>query len=383
MKALNILIDNIDFTNKGSELMVYSIIQKVKEKFPGANFVCRNIPQTLKIKYLYEFKNVRSKAYIHYKFIPNIIKKRFFGFFSENDIKVVLDTSGFRYGDQWKDYYTERYIDKIEEFYQRMKQFKCKIILMPQAFGPFNSEISKMFITKISRYFDVIYARDEKSFNYLNEALGANKKIFLAPDFTNIYKPSISKSKESKFHIYRNQVCIIPNSKVVSHLSRNEDNQIYIKSIIQIVKKIEKAGEKVFFLNHEGEEDDKLVNEILLKGNLTTPYIKNLNADEIKWVIGQSKLCITSRFHGLVSSLSQGIPSYCISWSHKYYELLKDYDFTVGLIDVEKLDLSLKNIIDVLKDDELRKSIMDRIKFKGEIQKHQTNLMWDNVLKVL
>ena len=42
---------------------------------------------------------------------------------------------------------------------------------------------------------------------------------------------------------------------------------------------------------------------------------------------------VTGRFHGLVNGLSTGVPSFAVSWSHKYGEMLGDFgcpDFTCG-----------------------------------------------------
>ena len=49
-----------------------------------------------------------------------------------------------------------------------------------------------------------------------------------------------------------------------------------------------------FYLNHEGSEDLDLIKQI---NTLDLPIFTDLNAEQIKNIIGQSKLLISSRFH--------------------------------------------------------------------------------------
>ena len=69
-----------------------------------------------------------------------------------------------------------------------------------------------------------------------------------------------------------------------------------------------------------------------------------LNALEIKGLIANSYLCISSRFHGVVSALNSGVPCLSTSWSHKYQELYKDYNQHDCILSVENLETDIKRI---------------------------------------
>jgi colanic acid/amylovoran biosynthesis protein len=78
--------------------------------------------------------------------------------------------------------------------------------------------------------------------------------------------------------------------------------------------------------------------------------LDNLDAPTAKAVISQGHLVISSRYHGVVSALSQGVPALCTSWSHKYQELLAEYkmaDCCLGLDNIDaakaKIEYMLKN----------------------------------------
>jgi polysaccharide pyruvyl transferase WcaK-like protein len=47
-----------------------------------------------------------------------------------------------------------------------------------------------------------------------------------------------------------------------------------------------------------------------------------LSSQVLRYLIGRCDLFVASRFHAMVSSLSMGVPTFVIGWSHKYREVL-------------------------------------------------------------
>lgn len=50
---------------------------------------------------------------------------------------------------------------------------------------------------------------------------------------------------------------------------------------------------------------------------------QDLDVQEVKSLIANSKVAIGSRFHFIVAALSSSIPCIAVGWSHKYYELME------------------------------------------------------------
>ena len=78
--------------------------------------------------------------------------------------------------------------------------------MLPQAFGPFsdNELIQKMQV--IINQADLIFARDEISFDYLKALDKASTNIILRPDFTNLIKGKIP----SDFNKTECEIAVIP-----------------------------------------------------------------------------------------------------------------------------------------------------------------------------
>ena len=100
---------------------------------------------------------------------------------------------------------------------------------------------------------------------------------------------------------------------------------------------------------------------------------------EIKRIIGTASLVISSRYHGLISGLSQNVPSLATSWSHKYKELLIAYNcekfFIDDLTDKENILSKVEFLLNVKNRNKIIKNLRS-VNLKLEIQVEN---MWDNI----
>ena len=142
-------------------------------------------------------------------------------------------------------------------------------------------------------------------------------------------------------------VILIPNVRMTTHTAQDIADHYFV-FLREVAELLIQKGENLVLLNHEGEGDLKLLvklNNILSKKVL---LLNRLDALEVKRVIGGAKLLISSRYHGVVSGLVQGVPTLCTSWSHKYSELLKEYGCDNGLLSITNFNQTRHIIEDAL-----------------------------------
>src|SRR5690606_4185155 len=169
--------------------------------------------------------------------------------------------------------------------------------------------------------------------------------------------------------------------KMISTTKYSEED--YIRFLKNTANHIHQKGYEVILLNHEGHNDEKLLEK--LSGILEIPHTveTDKNAIEVKQIIKSAYAVISSRFHGAVSSLCQGVPLLVTSWSHKYGELLMDYkqeDCIMDVVDKEgKNNLLLEKVLSKPSNTEIRTVLNNN----SVIQKELSQKMWNEVFKII
>jgi colanic acid/amylovoran biosynthesis protein len=103
----------------------------------------------------------------------------------------------------------------------------------------------------------------------------------------------------------------------------------------------------------------------------------------IKGILGTCDATVGSRFHGLVSALSQGVPSVATGWSHKYERLFQDYGFDEGLVSVTDSDQTLHSKLDFLINSDSAKQLRNQLNRKSDELKGLSEEMWGKVFAVI
>ncbi len=346
-RKYNILIDHIGFNNRGAQLMLMSIVEQIKLYIPKAQIVVPEYVYYEGISYCHQhhivplqygksrIKTIRNKyAY------QNILNKH--TYVVPSDINLILDAGGFQFGDTWV--HGESDIHHWTNYYKQFTKPELKVYFLPQAYGPFDNNISKKIISIAHNVATRMYSRDNVSYVHLMKTFPDSQKIFKAPDFTILLKPT-----ESPVVILSPQkyIIIIANSRMIDH-SDSSISSSYIPFLVQITQMLINNGENVLFLNHEGIDDELLLQEVDRQLSVEIPIITRISAIDTKSIIGKAKLLISSRFHGVVSGLTQNVPTLCASWSHKYIELLKEHQCADSLLDTTNIESSKVIINDAL-----------------------------------
>lgn len=370
---MNILLTGVECNNKGAELMLCAMVEHIRSNFPGTKLVCgfggkyedrvgRGLYQPMSIKY-------QRLAKLLDRFFPGQLTNQF-GIIFPRSIDLILDASGFCFGDTWAETYVARHVSHRIQYHP----YGAKLILLPQAFGPFQRENIRKICKELFDKAVLIFPRDIESFDHVHELIGSKEKLYLATDFTNILQGFVPQTFEEK---YRGAVGILPNEKMIS---KNEKplQQAYITFLAKCIQKLaEKNIPHFLFCNQK--EDIEVVN--LLKARLgQLPYVlSEANPLYIKGILGTCRFLIGSRFHGLINGFSQGVPCIGTSWSHKYKALFEDYHCSEYLIlDFTSFEKT-NQLIDRLLNDNEYSEVRTNIQKHSLLIKQKTVNMWDIV----
>lgn len=374
---MNIQIDGTNTSNKGAELMLYAMLEAIdkKEISDVVYYNPNSILNEISVETNLNFKRRLGLLIARYPIAILSRLKMPFNFFTSkfavNGVDVVLDGGGFQFSDQWN--YSDAYLDTLENYYKKLKSNGTKIIFLPQALGPFDTKSGKRTTEILNNYADLIIAREEISYNYIIKADVKPDKVKLFPDFTLPVKGNVP----SNLAHLKGYVCIIPNKKMITHTESG--SSAYVDFFKDIIVRVKEKGFNVFLLNHEGDGDLEMCKVLNKEFNNAFEIVTGLNAKEVKGVIGNSYITISSRFHGVASSLSQGVPCLSTSWNHKYEMLFKDFGQTNRVINVtdnrDDVYSKLEEVLDASKNEIIKNQLLTNKK----VLVKKVNSMWEYI----
>lgn len=372
-------IRGVQFVNKGALLMLEACLAQLRQQYPTAQIALapnKNSPflaraavgalQKVSLRFRgYDFNALSYWLPVRFR----RFLRHWFGFVFEADLDLVLDASGFAYGDQWGG----RNVRLLAAEIIRLKKHHTGYVLLPQAFGPFSRQPDQQALENGLPAAILVSARDEQSFQHLAaHAPAADIKQFA--DFTNLLEPTgLAGSSQLPEQPYG---LVIPNSAMLG--PRNNNNAwrtVYLQQLQAATRLMRERGIRPVLLNHEGKADEKLCKQ-LLEIDASLELISPDSALEVKAWIAGAELVICSRFHGCVSALSSGVPCIGTSWSHKYEMLFAEYGQN-ALIQPDTSEDELRYLIAQVGSAENRQLLQER----AEYWKQQSRLMWQTVFQ--
>ena len=377
-------IKGVNFVNKGAELMLRAILQQLETWNGEKHIIATSIKGG-------SFKQ-REQLGLHHlawmdsrrlffagpmldsivSLIPVTLRRKW-KWIVKSEPELILDASGFAHSDQFGPSYPELLLN----YYKLAKQRGGKIILLPQAFGPFKNNRLASAIKEIIYLSDLVYARDSISYKHLTDITGDLTHLKIAPDFTNL----VEGVKLKNNIIGKNQPCIIPNSKMIEKTER-EIRENYISFLATIIRHLQEKKLSPFILIHETRSDYKLAASIQKLLQKQIPIVQESDPLKIKGIIGASLLTVSSRYHGLINGLTQGVPSLATSWSHKYETLLEEYDCSQYLVSPLTQEQDYISLLDSMINENSREQLITKLASTNLQLKSATKAMWAEVKAV-
>ncbi|MEH8021146.1 polysaccharide pyruvyl transferase family protein [Rheinheimera metallidurans] len=383
-KPFYVEIKGVQFRNKGAYLMLLACLDGLKQLphpielvlSPGPNLP---YPERARLgawqKLSFRRGGLDLTAVIGK--LPSAMQRLFnrYGMVTEQQIDLALEASGFAYGDQWPLRFLQNTAKEVVRFAKAGKPF----IFMPQAFGPFKSEASKAAMRDIVNHATLVFVRDPVSLEHVKGCVGTlPDTVVLTPDFT---VGLTARANDEIPAITQPYAALIPNNKVVSKFNHANAEQLrsnYINAFAGAANKLSAQGMQCVLVNHEGKEDALLCDEIAAKAPCTIVQIEDPLA--VKAFIGKAELAISSRFHGAVNALSQGVPCIATSWSHKYHAMMSDFgmgEYCVAELTEQSLLTALEQLLTH------KVELASEIKVKAAALKQQNQQMWQKLYQAV
>lgn len=372
-------IKGTGFTNKGAELMLHAVLQKTREAIPEALFVMapnknndwlKRAQLGVLLKLWYQRYGIQWGRVA--QLVPQKLRRRY-GLVNDTEIDVVLDASGFSYRDQGGG----KSSIVMASYVKAWKKRGVKVILLPQAMGPFTSPRTRKAFSYVVENADLVFPRDDISYKHVTDLVGDRYNVLQAPDFTNLVSGLLPRDPER----FRGRYCLIPNNHMIDKALVQDSNQ-YPDFCARCIKSFVKFGHKPFILIHE-ENDIRLAQKIVENAGEQIEIVKETDALIIKGIIGLCNGVISSRFHGLVSALSQSVPALATGWSHKYAMLFQEYGMLDECLAVSINQDNLYRHIEKMINSDSRNEIKKKILRVGEKYKEQSEAMWRRVFAAI
>jgi len=155
----------------------------------------------------------------------------------------------------------------------------------------------------------------------------------------------------------------------------------YIDFLVEAVSALSTRGYRVNFLVHELKTDRRLIDQVAAASPHPFEIAHFDRALDIKTYLGRCSLIVGSRYHALVSAMSQGVPAIATGWSHKYLHLMRDFGCEDYLIDLAEENVSAR-FNDLLEPESLMR-VRARLAATAQPLYDKSRLMWDEVFSLL
>lgn len=354
--------------------MAIAIAERMRDAFPGARLAVSPRFGSIEDVRRHGFHltlDFRERRLSRYgRLLRNVIQGRWREIVPVSDVDVVLDASGFAYSDQWGPGRARRLVESLS----RPARKGQVLILLPQALGPFIQPEVVQWSTRLFSLADLVCARDAESHACVESLPGAFP-LRKFPDFTVGVAPYSTAGTDMPSAF----CAIVPNFRM---LDKTSDAQAYVRFLQACIRSMRSRCLHPAFVLHDAEEDHRVL-DLIGQDRDGIKVLTHRDPRVLKGILGQARFVVGSRFHALVSSLSQGVPCIGIGWSHKYQELFNDFRCPDLLVSDIEDRARFEAVMDCLSDDGERERLSSSILQSAREMKLQADAMWEAVEEII
>lgn len=319
------------------------VSQKSKVRFDYVIFD-RSIHEDCNKKFMKQFNLEENQVEFIIGSTPKFYKvKQNYAFFKTvSECDLIIDITQ---GDSFSDIYGDkRFLTWSVE--KKLAEKKCRFILGPQTYGPFNKKRNRKIAMRIIEDADLVISRDQMSSDYI--AKYTNKNIIQGIDVAFILPYEKKKIKQERINVGINISGLLWNKESKLNLKYKTDYQEYINKLLRYLMNNEKYN--IYIISH-------VKNDYIGAKEVCKKY-KNLNlvpmfkdALEAKSFISSMDCFIGSRMHATIAAISSGVPVIPVSYSRKFEGLYNSLHYE-HVVSLEQLDTneSFKKTVNSIND---------------------------------
>ncbi len=385
-------IRDANFINKGAELMLRTILKELSKRIPEfqaavfpiddradarASLGIKHILPSLgrgRLSFTVLGKGERVAAALGGENYRKLL--RHYGLVNVRMPDALVDMSGYAFADTSRRRVSKDFLCLTSTYKRR----GAPVILLPQAFGPFTRGFLRRRFRRITENVDLMFARDAESYLHVREVAPEFPHVYVAPDIT-LYDGYDGRDPGFAGEPY---CCFIPNHAV---LSRTGDRWAgkYEGCMRAAVSTTLDQGLCAKILVYSTEAADALLASRLAADfdSARVEVIAEEDPYELKRILANSQLAVSSRYHGLVSAFSQGTPAIALGWAHKYSALFADFEMAAYSLDhrtsPEEVAEKSRLLLDSERNAEIRQILRRRLQEMAELNSQ----MWEQVSTLL
>jgi polysaccharide pyruvyl transferase WcaK-like protein len=248
------------------------------------------------------------------------------------------------------------------------------VVKASQAMGPFTSWMNRALARRVLGRCEAVFTRGERSFAHVQALLGPGPRVRRAADVAFLLGPHDALGQRATPAVAqalaaigkeraraRSVVGLCPSSLLMA-----KDPARYTWLFSTLAVELAAAGDLVVLLPHAtlGSADaGARSNDLWAIGRVLAalpPEVRSeliaveedVHAVELLGLLGALDLAVVSRFHAMVGALCGGVPPVVVGWSHKYREVMEEFDLGERALDVhEATPARVQSSLDALRSD--------------------------------
>lgn len=273
------------------------------------------------------------------------------------------------------------------------------VVKLAQAVGPFHEFFNRLSASLFLKKCRHIFARGEKTAEFLRELGYPAEKTDLVADVAFLYQPEFSLSLENEERVAAlltkvkdaHKPVIVFSPSILVDTQSKKKGLDYAAKFYELIERL--GADRyhfVFIPNASREGSEKKHNNDLLalvemrkraeEGAVSVEVLDvidwvdyDINTASIRAIIATADVLVTSRYHAMISGLCLAVPTVVIGWGHKYKETMAYFDLAEYSLDFGAADMDLPGIVQTALDDkkEIHRQIeqnLEKVQDKSGIQ---------------